>query len=323
MPSEKPSLEALVLRRAEEGSVLPRQQTGASPQRLLTTLLGEYWLDVPQALPMGAVISLLAEFGVSETSARATANRLVKRGVLEAERSGRQSYLRFSENGREDARQKILSIVRFGTGSDHWDGLWTVAGFSIPEQQRHLRHRVRSYLRWLGFAPLFDGLWVSPRADPEALEPIFRAAGVGNLTVLRASEAGGISPLTAWDLDAVAEAYRAFVEAHRESAARLASGTLTLVDAFAERLRVFDGWRTFPGLDSDLPGDLLPRDWPRARARETFQTLYDGLGPLAELRFRQIVAAHDEVLAASATHLTCGDWTGEGSQTRQPENARG
>ncbi|WP_326709836.1 MULTISPECIES: hypothetical protein [unclassified Streptomyces] len=52
-----------------------------------------------------------------------------------------------------------------------------MAAFSIPEQQRHVRHRVRSYLRWLGFAPLFDGLWVSAHADPAALEPIFRAAG--------------------------------------------------------------------------------------------------------------------------------------------------
>ena len=297
-------MEALVLRRAEEGSVLPRLQAGASPQRLLTTLLAEHWLDAPSALPMSALIALLAEFGITETSARATANRLVKRGVLETERSGRQAYLRLTDVGREDSRQKTAAIVRFGAERRDWDGLWTVAAFSIPEDQRHVRHRVRSYLRWLGFAPLFDGLWVSPHAEPDALEPIFRAAGVENLTVLRATEAGGNSPLTAWDVAEVAQAYRSFVEAFGELRDRLAAGDVTPSAALAARVQVFEAWRAFPGLDPDLPDKLLPDDWPRAEARTLFAALYDGLGPLAELRFRQIVAAHDEELAAVAAHHT-------------------
>src|SRR4051794_7426214 len=97
MSPGKSSLEALVARRAREGSVLPRQQSGASPQRLLTTLLGDYWLDSPAALPMGVLIALLTEFGITDTSTRATVNRLVKRGVLETERSGRQAYLQLSD----------------------------------------------------------------------------------------------------------------------------------------------------------------------------------------------------------------------------------
>ncbi|MCU7723985.1 hypothetical protein ODJ79_09680 [Actinoplanes sp. KI2] len=57
MTTEPSSVEALVLRRALEGSVLPRLQAGASPQRLLTTLLAEHWLDAPAALPMSALMS--------------------------------------------------------------------------------------------------------------------------------------------------------------------------------------------------------------------------------------------------------------------------
>ncbi|MEC3998104.1 PaaX family transcriptional regulator C-terminal domain-containing protein [Actinacidiphila sp. DG2A-62] len=308
MSLEKPSLEALVLRRAEEGSVLPRQQTGASPQRLLTTLLGEYWLDNTAALPMSGLIALLAEFGISETSARATANRLVKRGVLAAEKSGRQSYLRLSDEGREDSRQKTASIMRFGARSQEWDGVWTVAAFSVPEQERHVRHRVRSYLRWLGFAPLFDGLWVSAHADPGTLGPILRAAGVGNLTVLRATEAGGDSPLRAWDLDDVAASYRRFLADHRESLAQTEAGTVSPSEALVVRTRVFDAWRVFPGLDPSLPDELLPADWPRARARQVFTALYDGLAPLAALRFRQIVAAHDSGLAELTEQRTSEVW---------------
>lgn len=310
MSPENSPLEALVLRRAEEGSVLPRQQTGASPQRLLTTLLGEYWLDNTAALPMSALIALLAEFGISETSARATANRLVKRGVLAAEKSGRQSYLRLSDVGREDSRQKTASIVRFGSDSQDWDGLWTVAAFSVPEQERHVRHRVRSYLRWLGYAPLFDGLWVAAHADPEAIAAILRAAGVGNLTVLRATEAGGDSPLRAWDLDDVAGSYRRFVDEQQASLARMKAGGVSPSDALVDRTRVFDAWRVFPGLDPDLPDKLLPAEWPRTRARGVFTALYDGLATLASLRFRQIVAAHDSGLAELTERRTTQVWAG-------------
>src|SRR5262245_13862631 len=132
MSAEPSSVEALVLRRAQEGSVLPRLQAGASPQRLLTTLLAEHWLDAPEALPTSTLISLLAEFGITETSTRATASRLVKRGVLETEKSGRQAYLRLTDVAREDSRQKMAAIARFGADRQDWDGLWTVAAFSIP-----------------------------------------------------------------------------------------------------------------------------------------------------------------------------------------------
>lgn len=308
VPQEPSSVEALVLRRAEEGSVLPRMQAGASPQRLLTTLLSEHWLDAPAALPMSALIALLGEFQITETSARATANRLVKRGVLETERSGRQSYLRLADIGREDSRQKMAAIVRFGAERRDWDGQWTVAAFSIPEDQRQVRHRIRSYLRWLGFAPLFDGLWVSPHGRPESLQPIFRAAGVENLSVLRATEAGGCSPLTAWDLAEVTDAYRGFVAEHAELADRLAAGDVSPSTALARRVAIFEAWRAFPGLDPDLPAKLLPDDWPRADARALFTRLYDGLGALAELRFRQIVGAHGDDLERFASHHTSTDW---------------
>lgn len=308
MTTEPSSVEALVLRRAQEGSVLPRLQAGASPQRLLTTLLAEHWLDAPGALPMSALISLLGEFRITETSARATANRLVKRGVLATGKSGRQAYLRLSDVGREDSRQKTAAIVGFGAERQDWDGQWTVAAFSIPEDQRHVRHRIRSYLRWLGFAPLFDGLWVSAHGSADALEPIFEAAGVRNLTVLRATEAGGGSPLTAWDLAEVAGAYRAFIAAHQELAGRTAAGDVSPSAALAARVEIFEAWRSFPGLDPDLPAKLLPPDWPRAEARALFAELYDGLGPLAELRFRQIVGLHDEALADLAAHHTTADW---------------
>ena len=58
-------------------------------------------------------------------------------------------------------------------------------------------------------------------------------------------------------------------------------------DALIARTRVMDEWRAFPGLDPDLPAELLPSAWPRAQARELFIGCYDLLGPLAARRVRQ------------------------------------
>ena len=41
-------------------------------------------------------------------------------------------------------------------------GVWTFVTFSLPEELRSLRSRLRSTLTWEGFAPLRDGLWVAP-----------------------------------------------------------------------------------------------------------------------------------------------------------------
>ncbi|TQS42103.1 PaaX family transcriptional regulator C-terminal domain-containing protein [Cryptosporangium phraense] len=303
MAAEPLPVEILVLRRALEGSVLPRHQTGGSPQRLLTGLLGEHWLDAGAALPLGVLIDLVAEFGISETSARATANRLVKRGVLDTTRVGRHAYYRLSEIGQQDIRHKNGTVLEFGPSAREWDGRWTLAAFSIPEEQRRLRHQLRSYLRWLGFAPLFDGLWISPHAGLDALREVFQAVGVDNLSAFRVVEtAVGCAPLTAWDLTGIQSAYQTFLAEHQALAEEVRAGSVTPAAALTARTRLLEDWRVFPGLDPDLPAELLPADWPRPAAHALFSELYDGLGELAALRFRQIVARHDPDLAGRTAH---------------------
>lgn len=256
---------------------------------------------------MGALIGLLREFEITETSARAAVKRLVARGMLQSQRSGRQAYLRLSDSGRQQIRQNF-SVVQFGVEPHDWDGMWTLAAFSIPEEQRPIRHRIRNSLRWLGFAPLFDGLWVSPHAAPATLTRVFQSAGVAKVSILRASEAGGSSPLSAWNLPEVGDAYRQFITQQQDLAVRASSGSVTPSEALAARVELLETWRQFPGLDPDLPAKLLPDDWPRAEARALFVSLYDNLGPLAELRFQQLVAPYGENLAGLATHHTTSTW---------------
>ena len=69
-----------------------------------------------------------------------------------------------------------------------------------------------------------------------------------------------------------------------------------------------DEWRQFPDLDPELPGDVLPTGWPRNEARQVFAHVYDALGPLAELRVRQILAEYAPELAGKARHVTTESW---------------
>ena len=50
-------------------------------------------------------------------------------------------------------------------------------------------------------------------------------------------------------------------------------------------------WRRLARIDPRLPEDLLPDDWPLHNARAGFVEAYDALGPLSELRVRQLVGA--------------------------------
>jgi phenylacetic acid degradation operon negative regulatory protein len=184
--------------------------------------------------------------------------------------------------------------------------MWSLVAFSIPEQNRAARDSLRKQLRWLGFAPLYDGLWVAPR--DRAVEVISHLAelGITTATAFRASTVPGLSPdglpQRAWDLDSLRARYDSFVANTERLRERTLAGRVSPVVALVARTRVMDEWRAFPVLDPDLPADLLPDAWPRATARELFTTAYDLLGPLAAHRVRQIIARYSPELAVHATH---------------------
>lgn len=156
------------------------------PQHLLTTLLGDYWYRREEHLPSAALVRLAEEFGVSAVAARAALSRLARRGLLESAKRGRRTYYRLTDRADEVLTEGQAHIMSFGGDSEPWDHLWTIAGFSVPEEQRDQRHALRTRLRWLGFAPLYDGMWVSPRAGAAETLKVLRELGVGSATVFRA-----------------------------------------------------------------------------------------------------------------------------------------
>jgi phenylacetic acid degradation operon negative regulatory protein len=197
-------------------------------------------------------------------------------------------------------------FVVFGRGDQQWDGQWTLALFSLNERERDLRHSLRSRLRWLGFAPLYDGTWVSPRPVAAQARQDLDDLGIRDVTIFRTTEEPGGSrrPIQAWDLDEVAVTYANFVTTYGPLRDQVRGGDVGAAHALGARTRIMDSWRAFPGLDPDLPSSLLPRGWPRREAYEIFVEVYNTLGPLAAVRVRQIVDRHSAELAELIEFVT-------------------
>jgi phenylacetic acid degradation operon negative regulatory protein len=288
-----------------------------APRHLLLTLLGDYWFGRTEHLPSAALVRLLDEFGVSATAARTALSRLSRRGMLESSRAGRQTAYRPTRRAVEVFDEGRRHILGFGAGEEAWAGTWVVIAFSIPEEQRHTRHALRTRLRWLGFAPLYDGVWISPWPRAEEAVEALRVLGVDAATVLEATVVADSpklgDPISAWDLDELRSRYRGFIDGFSPVAARARAGKIGAAEGLVTRTRVMDAWRNFPNLDPELPLELLCRGtppnpraeaWPRAEARQVFADLYDQLGPLGEARVQEIVGEFSPDLARLVSHHT-------------------
>jgi phenylacetic acid degradation operon negative regulatory protein len=276
------------------------------PPRLLLTLLGDYWWQHTESLPSAALVALLAEFGVSDSAARAALSRLTRNRLLVTSKVGRRTFVRLGERAAQILDEGARHIFSFGEATQPWDGMWSLVAFSIPEQNRAARDALRKQLRWLGFAPLYDGLWVAPRDHASAVVSQLSELGISTATAFRATTVPGIEPdgfpQRAWDLDDLHTRYEDFIGYAQQLRERALAGRISPVEALVARTRVMDEWRAFPGLDPDLPVELLPDAWPRAAARELFIAAYDLLGPLAAHRVRQIIARYSRELATRAAY---------------------
>jgi phenylacetic acid degradation operon negative regulatory protein len=283
-------------------------RSGPQPQHLLLTLLGDYWYGLHDHLPSAALVELLGEFGISPAAARAALNRLARRGILDSSRTGRRTG--YGLTRREPVELRLSRTTRnailFAEATPPWDGLWRMVIFSMPEDQRNARRTVRSRLRWLGFAPLFDGVWISPHDREEEAGRYLADLGIPSYVVMTARVVPGVpqgsAPLDAWDLDRIRSEYEAFITEWEPLLARTRDGAVGTAEALLARTRLMYDWMHFPGIDPRLPESLLPDDWPSRRAHAIFAELYDGLGPLAETRVRQIVARLAPDLARRVRH---------------------
>jgi phenylacetic acid degradation operon negative regulatory protein len=292
----------------------PRTQVGPNPQHLLTTLLGEY-LDSSEAdLPSVAVVAMLREFGISESSARAALSRLTKRGLIAVRGSGRPPVYHLTPQAIAKHRSRMDQFLSFGARPPRWTGDWVTVSFSIPQSGQAPRHAVRKALGSLGFARLYDSVWIRPGSDSgpvtQALHEVLDGVDGGRWSVMHTrfeEEAGPHGPAAAYDLAGLASAYEAFIARYSDLRAAVRDGGVDATRALVARTSVMDSWRKFPVIDPDLPEHLLPVPWPRQAARDLMLEVHSALGSLAEARLIQVSTPYWPDAASWITHFQASE----------------
>jgi phenylacetic acid degradation operon negative regulatory protein len=275
-------------------------------------LFGDYWLESPGDFPSAALVSLLGDFGVNDAAARAALSRMVKRGLLKSSKAGRTTSYRTSRRTQQILTDASRRIVEFGGATDEWPGLWSVVAFSIPENGRSLRVAARNRLSWLGFAPLYDEVWICPHDRHEDAVRELATLGV-EATALQASVAESAWPTrlpqNAWNLEELAQGYHEVIDQTTRARELLTHADASPATALVQRTRLLEAWLDLASGDPNLPAAILPPDWPRQRARDLFLETHDALGDLATAHVRSVVALSDPSLASAVERRAVADWT--------------
>jgi phenylacetic acid degradation operon negative regulatory protein len=256
----------------------------AQPQDLVMTFLGAYATPRDRPIWSGGLVTLLGDFGFSTGASRVALARMVQRGSLERERSGRLVSYRptpLTITLLEEGDRRIFSLGR----EPHRAELWTALWHAIPEERRLERARLARRLRFLGFGSVQDGMWISPHdreSEVVSLIASLDVARYAGVMVGRPAAELDFAALAsrAWDLEALDSRYRAFVDEFSSAPAATDEH-----DAFRLRTRLVHVFRRFPALDPELPDELIHAPAHRADAVALFDRLYTALAPTAQRHF--------------------------------------
>jgi phenylacetic acid degradation operon negative regulatory protein len=264
---------------------LDERLMGYRTQDLIFTLYGDYIAPRGGEAWIGHIIELMAGLDTSAQAVRSTLSRMTRKGWLQSRREGRLSFYAITP--------KTEALLAEGTQRiyqprhDPWDGRWYILTYTIPEKQRHLRHRLRQRLIWLGFGRLSQATWISPRDRRQEIGQVVRSLGLSDQIDLLAGEYLGFSEARdlverCWDLKRLNRAYHDFIEHHHPAWQQLVNAdddSLSARSSFICRFLLVHEYRSFPYVDPNLPPELLPDDWLGNEAVELFQDYAALLAP--------------------------------------------
>ncbi|MCZ7416043.1 MULTISPECIES: PaaX family transcriptional regulator [unclassified Streptomyces] len=254
-----------------------------TPGSLILTFYGAYGRDLTAdaRVPVAALIRLLAPFGVDAPAVRSAVSRLKRRGLLTvADARSKAAGYAPSAAARELLEDGDRRIYR----RPEPDGRWLLAVFSVPESERTKRHLLRSRLARLGFGNAAPGVWIAPAHLLAETRHTVERLGLDGYVDLFLGTHAGFSPTEEtvarwWDLEALAELHRAFLDEHESVLVDWAARAYepSPEEAYRDYLAALDSWRRLPYADPGLPPTLLPADWPGERSAAVFAELHERL----------------------------------------------
>jgi phenylacetic acid degradation operon negative regulatory protein len=223
--------------------------------------------------PVAALLRILAALDVAAPAVRTAVSRMVRQGWLVPVRLDAGAGYRLTPQAERRLTAAAHRIYRRGIAP--WDGRWHLLAMD-PMPERSRRDRVRSGLGYLGYAPLRDNTWISPRASAE-VDTLLSDEGVRALRFWAAYDGDDAQlAASAWDLDGIGRAYTTWLDDARLLVGNPAR-TVSDEEAFRVRSRLVHEWRKFLFRDPSLPHELLPPNWPGDVAAAFFDQQADRL----------------------------------------------
>lgn len=271
-----------------------RRQRPLRGGSLLVTILGDAIAPRGGVIALSSLIELARPFGITDRHVRTAIGRLANEQWVSSQRSGRVSFYRLTSHGRArfaEATQRI-----YGATPADWNGEWTLVIF--PRSMRASRDDLRDELTWLGFGQLTSGVFAHPthgeetvRARVAELESAGEVIVIQRAAVTHASNEQLVA--SGWDLGELARRYRRFVEMFGPLDEALTRTTRAAGEtAFLLRTLLVHEYRRIHLRDPQLPGSLLPRQWPGTDAHALCRNLY-----------AKVFAASEEFLSARVQTL--------------------
>lgn len=270
-------------------------------QHLIVTVYGLYARNQDGTFAVADLIQLLGDLGVESAGVRSSVSRLKKRGVLVSLKRGGSAAYKLSpelEDVFSAGDERIFAPRRAQK-----DDAWLLASFSVPEAQRHLRHRLRTILTRVGCGQVSPGLWIAPgNLADEVEQQLRRAELMEYVDLFKATHltGGHIDEKVGqwWDLPSLEALYTDFLARHQpvlqqwEKLEGEAESPELLKQAFADYVPMVTQWRRLPYMDPGLPEEYLPDNWHGLAAQELFTKLHALLGPKAQRYAMSVVGSN-------------------------------
>ncbi|MGH3472149.1 MAG: PaaX family transcriptional regulator [Nocardioidaceae bacterium] len=218
--------------------------------------------------PVAALVRMLGPLEVAAPAVRTAISRMVRqRWLRPVKLDGGPGYALTPQAERRltEAASRI-----YRSDLSEWDHHWHLLVVDHV-LERAARRRIRSALSYLGYAPLRDDVWISPRPSAE-VDGLLGSEGV-RARRFRSRHDGNDDSLAAaaWDLEGLGRAYTRWLNDAHELVGTT-SEEPSDVDAFVIRSTLVHEWRKFLFTDPGLPRDLLPVSWPGDEAAQFFDT---------------------------------------------------
>ncbi len=251
--------------------MMPDDASQAPAHELLLTILGDYLLHEDDGIWSSRLVALLGDLDVSAPAARMALSRLHGNRLIVRHQEGRRTMYKLAPRGRSLIAEGRDEIFAFGR-QEGWDGQWTLLTYSLPEDQRSLRHELRRRLRFLGFTGAYTSTWIAVRDRRRQLERLVTELDVVQDSEIFVGVPSNVERLSRmirdrWGVDDLQPVYEQFLDSYGPLGTEELHGNR---ERFIVRTSMMQSFRKFPLLDPDLPAELGGQSGTRDKVVDLF-----------------------------------------------------